>query len=58
MNKEKTIKSMLNTKGGGEIKFPSMQGRRNWQGTENMEERCKILFLKNLLSEQKDTHKF
>lgn len=44
--RERQLNQCLTHKGREKIKIPSMQGRRNWQGTENMEELCTIFFFK------------
>lgn len=41
---ERQLNQCLTHEGRGKIKLPSMQGRRNWQGTENMEVGVKLFF--------------
>lgn len=44
--RERQLNQRLTHQGREKIKLPSMQGRKNWQGTENMEKLCKNFFLK------------
>lgn len=51
--RERQLNQCLTHQGREKIKLPSMQGRKNWQGTENMEKLCKKIFFKNILPWQK-----
>lgn len=44
--RERQLNQCLTHQGREKIKLPSMQGRKNRQGTENMEKLCKNFFLK------------